>query len=135
MPSAQRLLCSCVVLVAVACATACGSSSSPARPTHAALRVTLEPEGAGGPKTTWTVSCPDATRATACTRLLDAPDAFVAPAPHTACSMIYGGPQLLAVTGTLGNRTIDYSTGRTNGCEIANYARDLALVAPFRPVT
>ena len=29
---------------------------------------------------------------------------------------------------------VDYRTGRANGCEIADYSRDLALVAPFRPV-
>jgi hypothetical protein len=47
--------------------------------------------------------------------------------------MIYGGPQVLSVTGNVGDRRVTYHTGRTNGCQIADYERDLALVAPFRP--
>jgi hypothetical protein len=121
-------------VVAAAClvTTACGSSNTVA-PGTAALRVTLRPRGDTGPSTTWTVACPDAARAAACQRLVTTPNAFTPPPPTAACSMIYGGPETLTVTGTLGTRRVDYRTGRTNGCEIADYTRDLALVMPFRP--
>jgi len=112
---------------------ACGSSGSAPPPTQADLTATLDlgAPGGGAPQT-WQVSCPSAAHAVACTRLVTTTDAFMPPPPDTGCTMIYGGPEVLAVTGTVGTRHVDYRTGRTNGCEIADYARDLALVAPFR---
>ncbi len=96
--------------------------------------MTLDPGApTGGAPQTWQVACPSPTHAAACARILAAKDAFTPPPPDAACTLIYGGPEVLTVTGTVGTRHVDYRTGRTNGCEIADYVRDLALVAPFRP--
>jgi hypothetical protein len=42
---------------------------------------------------------------------------------RVACTQIYGGPQTLRVTGTIDGRTVRRRFTRTNGCEIADYAR------------
>ncbi|MDQ3677545.1 MAG: hypothetical protein M3401_12210 [Actinomycetota bacterium] len=39
------------------------------------------------------------------------------------CTARYGGPQTVRVTGTIDGRTVDRRFGRTNGCEIADFAR------------
>jgi hypothetical protein len=112
---------------------ACGSSGSGSSVSASArLHVTLNPTGGTGPVQSWDVTCPSATHASACAALTASPDAFTAPPATTACTMIYGGPQVLTVDGSVGTRRINYTTGRTNGCEIAAFARDIALVAPFR---
>jgi hypothetical protein len=50
---------------------------------------------------------------------------------RVACTQIYGGPQTLRVTGTIGGRAVKRRFTRTNGCEIADFAR----VADALPVT
>lgn len=120
-----------LAVAALVVMTACGSSGAAARPTTAELTVTRDPGGGGRPET-WSVTCPSAAHTAACARLLAAPEAFTTPAPNSACSLIYGGPEVLTVTGHVGTRDIQYRTGRTNGCEIADYTRDLALTEPFR---
>jgi len=132
MPIATPTLSAVIAIGAVAVLTACGSSS-PATPPQASLRVMLEPTGADGPHSTWAVACPSATQTAACARLFATTEAFTPPPANGACTMIYGGPQVLSVTGNVGDRRVTYHTGRTNGCQIADYERDLALVAPFRP--
>jgi hypothetical protein len=113
---------------------ACGSPGSAPQTAQAELTVTLDlgvPNA--GPPQTWQVACPSTGHTGACARLVASKDAFTSPSPDLACTMIYGGPEVLTVTGTVGTRKVNYRTGRTNGCEIADYARDLALVTPFRP--
>ncbi len=112
---------------------ACGSTSTTPQSTQANLTVTLDPGVPTARPQTWKVSCPSPTHQTACRRLRETRDAFTSPPPDVACTLIYGGPEVLTVTGYVGDRRVDYHTGRANGCEIADYARDLALVAPFRP--
>jgi len=134
----MRRGCCAVVLAGaiMAAVSACGSSSYSPQATHAKLTVTLDSgvPGAGSTQT-WQVACPSAAHVVACARLIATKDAFTSPAPNAACTMIYGGPEVLAVSGTVGDRQVDYRTGRANGCEIADYSRDLALVEPFRPVS
>jgi hypothetical protein len=48
-----------------------------------------------------------------------------------ACTQVYGGPQTLQVTGTIDGRAVKRRFARTNGCEIADFAR----VAGALPVT
>ena len=50
---------------------------------------------------------------------------------RVACTQLYGGPQTLRVTGTLDGRRVNRRFARTNGCEIADFAR----VAAALPVT
>lgn len=47
----------------------------------------------------------------------------LAPAPGEVCTQIYGGPQRIALSGTLDGAPVDVSVGRTDGCEIARYDR------------
>jgi len=125
-----------VLSVVVPVAAPCGSGGGgPAQATQVDLTATLD-LGApnGGPPQTWKVTCPNPQHVAACARLVTAKGAFTPPPAGSACTLIYGGPEVLTVTGNVGSRQVDYRTGRTNGCEIADYNRDLALVAPFRPV-
>lgn len=39
------------------------------------------------------------------------------------CTKLYGGPQTVHVTGTIDGSEIDKRVDRTDGCEIADYAR------------
>jgi hypothetical protein len=45
------------------------------------------------------------------------------PPARRACTQIYGGPQTLRVTGTIDRLRVRRRFGRTNGCEIADFAR------------
>jgi len=113
---------------------ACGSSGNAPHAAQVDLTVTLDPGvPTGGATQTWRVACPSPAHTAPCARIVASTDAFTPPPPDAACTLIYGGPEVLTVTGTVGTRHVDYRTGRTNGCEIADYTRDLALVAPFRP--
>jgi hypothetical protein len=53
-------------------------------------------------------------------------------AARIACTQIYGGPQTLRVTGTIDGRAVTRRFARTNGCEIADYAR-VAGALPATP--
>ena len=53
-------------------------------------------------------------------------------AARVACTQIYGGPQTLRVTGTIDGRAVKQRFARTNGCEIADYAR-VARALPATP--
>lgn len=46
-----------------------------------------------------------------------------APAGSRICTQIYGGPEILRVSGTIGNARVRRRYKRTNGCEIADFAR------------
>jgi len=60
----------------------------------------------------------------ACRRLLAAGRAIFAPTPAgTACSQIYGGPQLAVVTGMLAGRKVWATFRRRDGCEVARWNR------------
>jgi hypothetical protein len=123
-----------VVLVVglVLVAAGCGSSSSTSTATSVELQVTLNPGGGAGHVQEWSVTCPSTTHSAACATLAATPDAFTPHPAGSACTMIYGGPQVLTVNGHVGDRQVAYTTGRGNGCEIADFSRDLALVVPFR---
>ncbi len=132
-PRWSRATLAVVAAVGVALvASGCGSSSSSSTTTSAELQVTLNQSGGTGPVQTWRVTCPSAPHGVACAKLIATPDAFTPHPADSACTMIYGGPQVLTVDGHVGDRQVSYTTGRGNGCEIADFARDIALVAPFR---
>lgn len=54
------------------------------------------------------------------------------PAGRRACTQVYGGPQTMRVTGTIGGRAVDRRFRRTNGCEIADFARVGAALTATR---
>ena len=43
------------------------------------------------------------------------------PKPYEACTQIYGGPERIAVRGTVNGTPVQVEVTRTNGCEIARY--------------
>lgn len=68
--------------------------------------------------------------AAACRRLgrLRAP---FAPTPNgTACTQIYGGPQIALVTGRFRSHSVHANFSRKDGCEIARWNRLAFLFAP-----
>ena len=53
------------------------------------------------------------------------------PPARRACTQVYGGPQTMRVRGRIDDHTVDRRFRRTNGCEIADFAR----VAGALPLT
>lgn len=101
--------------------------SGPADVRLADLEVVLDP-GTGEPRRAQ-LSCDSAKDSAACAAL-DGIDAEVlAPvAPGRACSLQFGGPETVRITGTLRGEPVDASFDRTNGCEISRYEKIEALL-------
>ena len=94
-----------------------GEPGAPARSRHAALRSRRGDRCEPG---------------AACRRLLAAGRAIFAPTPPgTACTQIYGGPQIAVVTGTLAGRRVWARFRRRDGCEVARWNR-VAFLLPVR---
>lgn len=60
---------------------------------------------------------------TPCARLADLGGPLPAIPPDQICSMLYGGPQTATVRGIWHGRVVDETYRRTNGCEVARWAR------------
>jgi hypothetical protein len=102
----------------------------------ASLTISVWPdERRPGTSRTWTLRCnptggtlPGAR--TACSRLARLGGSAFAPTPAgSACTQIYGGPQLAFVRGTLGIHPIWTKLRRRDGCEIARWNR-VAFLLP-----
>jgi len=96
------------------------------------LRVTVKPEGSGGPERVRRVACgvlgEDAIDPR-CRVLggLEARD--LEPVPRrTACAQVYGGPATARVTGELRGVRVSADFDLTDGCEIARWRRNAALL-------
>jgi Subtilisin inhibitor-like len=94
------------------------------------LRITVWPSGLDGPSHAWTLRCgpvggtlPSA--AAACRRLTAATgDPFAPTPPETACTAIYGGPQVARVVGhSYRNRKVWATFRRRDGCETERWNR------------
>jgi hypothetical protein len=91
------------------------------------LTVTVWPEGRDGPMRERRVECPGAEL---CGELSVEK---LAPVPRTTpCTAIYGGPAVARVTGTLDGEPVDARFGLEDGCEIARWERNQALLGPPR---
>ena len=102
----------------------------------ASLTITVWPdERRPGTSRTWTLRCDPAGGTlrgarTACSRLARlGADAFAPTPPGSACTQIYGGPQLAFVRGSLGTRRVWTKLRRRDGCEIARWNR-VAFLLP-----
>jgi hypothetical protein len=116
----MRKLLALVALLCAAPASAAGGGTS--------LRIAVWPQGAEGAPHTWTLRCNPARgtlpqRGRACRRLAALAAPFAPTPPGTACTMIYGGPQLARVTGTFRGRKLWTTLRRRNGCEVARWNR------------
>lgn len=92
------------------------------------LRIVVWPHGVDGASHTWTLRCGPAggtlPQAAAACRRLDALSGPFAPTPPgTACSEIYGGPQVARVTGSFHGRKLWATFRRRDGCETERWNR------------
>ena len=114
------LLAACGLILA---AGGCGGDDSPAEGRTADLVVTVRPQGADGSARKHHVTCPGspACRTLSAARLRPV-------SPNVACTEIYGGPAVARVRGTIDGQSVDARLNRTNGCEIARWQRNVALL-------
>ena len=122
-----------IVMAAVVLLAACGSEedgderpSAPAtEPSATELTVTVWQKGPDGPKRERRVECPGAA---VCSELSLR---NFAPVPgNMACTAIYGGPSVAHVTGTLRGEPVDERFSLEDGCQIARWERNRALLGP-----
>jgi hypothetical protein len=116
---------------------ACGSdddSTGPSATGSTELEITLDPDGAGGePAREQQLSCPG-DDAPACEAVAGLPSDPTAPVPpQTACTEIYGGPDTLAIEGTLRGEQVDAQFTRANGCEIERFDRFVGVLTELFP--
>jgi hypothetical protein len=89
------------------------------------LTVKVWPEGRNGALRERTVECPGAP---VCGELSAG---SLAPVPgDTACTAIYGGPGVARVTGTVRGEPVDERFSLEDGCQIARWERNRALLGP-----
>lgn len=102
---------------------------------------TLDVDGPGGEKPrTSSLVCggSSGTGSPACA-LLDGqnpeipPDPAAPTPPETACTEIFGGPDLLTIEGTLRGEPIEAELTRANGCEIERYDRFAPILSELFP--
>lgn len=134
---AMRLACAGLLLIAAAALVAgCGDSPAPAEPdAGVTLTVRVMPTGGEGSATAYTLACgarasgslPDP--AGACRRILSSRAVLSAtPAPGEVCTEIYGGPQVIELSGTYAGAPEAVRFTRANGCEIARYDAAVAVL-------
>lgn len=93
------------------------------------LHITVWPNGEGNPgKRVYTLRCAPVGGtlphpASACTKLMRVQRPFAPVPKNTACTQIYGGPQIATVTGTFRGEPVAAEFSRTNGCEIERWDR------------
>jgi Subtilisin inhibitor-like len=125
----MRALLALLALLALSASLAgCGSDSSNGTGGGTSLTITYWAAGAGAADSeTWTLACDPASGTladpdTACERLADGGAELFDPVPpDTACTEIYGGPQVAQVDGTVDGEPVSASLNRTNGCEISRW--------------
>lgn len=91
------------------------------------LTIVLDEAGDGAATQTFTLTCdpsggdhPDAEAA--CTALdAGGVEAFAPTPPDTACTEIWGGPQVATVDGTVAGERVSATFTRANGCEISRW--------------
>jgi len=104
-----------------------GDDDQSSRAAAAELTVTVWPSGPDGPARRHHVACERLGEGTPACRGLS--QARLRPVPsNVACTEIYGGPATARVLGTLSGEHVDARFDRTNGCEIARWERNAALL-------
>jgi len=134
----KRALAVLLLLPLLLVPTGCGSDSSGSSNSSGStdLKITVQPKGRAASSTTYTLKCPQGTGTlpdarAACSKLKQVSAKTFEPVPTgTACTEIYGGPQIARATGRLAGQSIRADFNRTNGCEIARWSR-LAFLFPL----
>jgi hypothetical protein len=113
--------------VALMLAAGCGGSGDAASG-PGALTISFSASGDAGDARELELRCdppagtvPDP--AGACAALGAVEDPFAPVPAATACTEIYGGPQVIMVRGTWSGRSVDARFSRVDGCEIERYDR------------
>ena len=123
----MRLAALTLAALAVAgCGGGKDQATGDAAPT-ANLQISISVRGSEQPSKLWTLRCPPGgtlpDAATACRKLGELDDPF-APVPKgTACTQIYGGPEIADVSGTYDGKRLDTQFSRGDGCEIERWKR------------
>jgi Subtilisin inhibitor-like len=120
-----------LVAALVAIALSPGEPASAAVDSRSAdLRIALWPNGKqkASRAVRWTLRCGPTggtlpRRARACARLLALRQPFRGVPKGTACTEIYGGPEVAEVRGTLRGRRVAARFARTDGCQIERWNR------------
>jgi hypothetical protein len=90
----------------------------------AAVTVTLDPDGPGGPQdaTTQEVSCEEVSDDAPCLAIaeLEASD-FDPPSVDQGCTELFGGPDVATIQGEINGEEVDAELTRSNGCEIERF--------------
>jgi hypothetical protein len=116
-----------VALAATGCMSRGDSTSSDSNPT-ADLQISVSIGGSKAPTKMWTLRCPEGggtlpDASEACRKLGQIDDPF-APIPKgTACTQIFGGPEIADVSGTFNGKPVDTQFSRGNGCELERWKR------------
>ncbi len=111
-----------VVLTLAVAASGCGNGQV-ARGTGQATTVDVT-YSAGGQTKKQTLDCatPTPNDKPSCALLAELPSsAFELTADDAVCTMIFGGPELATIKGTVNGRKVDAKYSRSNGCEIARW--------------
>jgi hypothetical protein len=114
----------------------CGGSDDALAPEAgrlaANLRVTVEPEGPGGPERIRRIECGvlgEESIDPRCRLLGGLESRDLEPVPRgTACAQIYGGPATARVRGELRGARVSAEFDLTDGCEIARWRRNAPLL-------
>ena len=138
-PRALALLAASAALVAAGCGDDDDDGGAATTPSASStdITITLDADGPGGGKPqTETIVCEGSggTSHAACP-VVEAipPDAGAAVPPDTACTELYGGPDVLKVEGVLNGQNIDATFTRANGCEIERFDRFVPLLQELFP--
>jgi hypothetical protein len=114
----------------------CGGSEDALAPEAgnlaANLRVTVKPEGPGGPERVRRIECGvlgEESIDPRCRLLGGLESRDLEPVPRgTACAQIYGGPATARVTGELRGGRVSAEFDLTDACEIARWRRNAPLL-------
>lgn len=105
-----------------------GSGGEPA----SSLEIALDPDGSGGQEAqTAQLSCPGDASCAELARITRADLAQVP--PRTACTEIFGGPEVVTIEGELEGDAVTATLNRANGCEIARFGKVLPLIQALFP--
>ncbi len=126
-------------LLAVAMLAGCGDEEPPSPAPGAPaseLAISVDPDGDGAePALRAELTCPAASAPRgACEALERLPGDPAAPVPaNTACTEIYGGADVLRLSGTLRGEPVEAELTRANGCEIERFERFAPLLGALFP--
>jgi hypothetical protein len=99
------------------------------------LTIELDADGQGGkPPQHTQVLCEEGMDTSPCPQLDEISASDLAPVPpQTACTEIFGGPEVVTVTGTLDGEAVDAKLTRANGCEIDRFDRFVPVLEELYP--